>query len=266
MRGRLPVLPRGRADFLRQLAIWFGFAVAYQIARRLADRSAGEAFANGRRLVHLERNLHAFFEPHLQRPVVQAGGLLIHAVDWTYWLSQFVVVGLALLWVYLRRYPAYLRLRNTLIVTNTIGLVCYVALPTAPPRLLPGLGLTDTLARAEVLNLRTSVVELAANPHAAMPSLHAADALIVAVTLAAIVRRRLLKALFVVWPAWVSFSLLASGNHFWLDIAVGFLLAALGAWVARRLERGRRAVASQQVRSRSGSSRPGLRLVRKATG
>jgi membrane-associated phospholipid phosphatase len=217
--------------------IWFGFAAAYQVARGLADRGADEAFANARRVVRLEQHLNALVEPDIQRPVVRTGGLLLHAVNWTYWLSQFAVVGLALLWIYLRRNGSYLRVRNTIIVANTIGLVGYVVLPTAPPRLLPALGFTDTLARAEALNHGTGFVELAANPYAAMPSLHAADALIIGVALAAVVRHPLLKILFALWPAWVAFALIASGNHFWLDLAAGFLLAAVGAHVARRLDR-----------------------------
>lgn len=239
-------LPRGRDDFLRQLAIWFGFAAAYQIARGLADRGTDEAFANARRVIRIEERFGALFEPDLQRPVVQTGGMLLHAVNWTYWLSQFAVVGLVLLWIYLRRNPSYLRVRNTLIVTNAIGLVGYVAIPTAPPRLFPELGFTDTLARAEALNHGNSLVELAANPYAAMPSLHAADALIIGVALATVVRSRLLKVLFALWPAWVSFSLIASGNHFWLDIAAGIVLAAAGADVARRLERRPRTFSSRR--------------------
>ena len=39
---------------------------------------------------------------------------------------------------YVYRYPAFLRVRDTVIVANTIGLLGYVLVPTAPPRLLPG--------------------------------------------------------------------------------------------------------------------------------
>jgi membrane-associated phospholipid phosphatase len=100
-------------------------------------------------------------------------------------------------------------------------------MPTAPPRLLPDRGFVDTLAQSEALNHGTGVVELVANPYAAMPSLHAADALIVGVALAAVVERRWLKALFLAWPVWVCFSLLATANHFWLDVAAGVVLAVV---------------------------------------
>jgi membrane-associated phospholipid phosphatase len=217
--------------------IWFGFALAYQVARGLAHRGSAEAFANARRVIRLEERAGALFEPDVQRSVVARGGLLLHAVDWTYWLAQFAVVGLALLWIYLRRNEAYRRVRNAIIVTNTIGLVAYVAVPTAPPRFFPHLGFTDTLARSEALNHGSGLVQLASNPYAAMPSLHAADALIIGFALAAVARRAGPKILFAAWPAWVSFSLIASGNHFWLDITAGLVLALAGAWTAGWIER-----------------------------
>jgi membrane-associated phospholipid phosphatase len=67
-----------------------------------------------------------------------------------------------------------------------------------------------------------------------MPSLHAADSLIVGLTMAVLVRRRLFKALWLAWPAWVAFCVMATGNHFWLDIAAGAAVALLayGAIVA----------------------------------
>lgn len=39
----LLALPRGRRDFLVQLALWAGFLAAYEVARGLADRGAEEA-------------------------------------------------------------------------------------------------------------------------------------------------------------------------------------------------------------------------------
>ena len=103
-RHRGSLLPRGRTDFVRQVVIWFGFVLAYQIARGLADRGSAEALSNARAVFDAERDLHAVLELWLQRQVLSAGGLLLHAVNWTYWLSQFTVVGLALLWIYIYRY------------------------------------------------------------------------------------------------------------------------------------------------------------------
>lgn len=229
------LLPKGGRDFMGQLAVWLGFVVGYQIARGLADRGSAEAFRNARRLIRLEEHLGGLPELDLQRHVLVAGAGLVHLADWTYWFAQFAVVAGALVWIYLRHNDRYPRFRNTIIVANTLGLVGYVALPTAPPRLLTQEGFVDTLGRSEVLNHGSGLVELLANPYAAMPSLHAADALIVGVALAAAAGRWWLKALFLLWPFWVCFSLLATANHYWLDIAAGAALAALGAAVTAAL-------------------------------
>jgi membrane-associated phospholipid phosphatase len=237
-RSRRTILPRGRADLVRQIALWLGFAAAYQIVRGLANRGAGPALANGDSLLRFERRLGAMFELRLQRALLDLSGV-ITAVNWTYWLAQFVVVGLAISWIYLRRYPAYLFVRDTMIVTNTVGLIGYLLLPVAPPRLLVGAGFVDTLSTAgsAPLSHGNAIVGLAENPYAAMPSLHTADALIVGVALAFLVRPLWLKALCVLWPAWVTFSLIVTGNHFWADVAAGLALVALTVPLTFALER-----------------------------
>jgi membrane-associated phospholipid phosphatase len=155
-------------------------------------------------------------------------------VSWTYWVSQFGVVGLALLWVYLRRYEHFIRFRNVIILANVLGLVGYALLPTAPPRMFPELGFVDTLASLGTPNHGSWLVEVTANPYAAMPSLHAADALLVGVVLACLVKPIWLKVLWLLWPAWVWFAVMATANHFWLDIAAGVLVAAIAAAVVYR--------------------------------
>ena len=219
----------------RQLAIWFGFAVLYQLARGVADRKPPSvAFAHGRAVVDLETHLtHRLYELTLQNFVDQRH-FLGTAVSWTYWNSEFTVVGLAVLWVYLRRHDSFARFRNSILLANMIGLVGYVVMPTAPPRLL-GLGFVDAH--------HDGLVQLAANPYAAMPSLHAADSLIVGIVLALVVRHWWAKAFWLVWPAWVWFAVMATGNHFWLDILAGILVALLAAavvyrrWVVRTVRR-----------------------------
>ena len=59
------------------------------------------------------------------------------------------------------------------------------------------------------------------------------------VVLVPLVKSRLAKLVWALWPAWVWFTVMATGNHFWLDIAAGVLLAgatvAVMAYVERRL-------------------------------
>ena len=219
-------LPRGYADFAAQLVIWFGFLAAYQVARGVADRDPTRAFENGWRVINLEQRLTGLRELTFQG-WAQSSHFLAELVSWTYWNSEFTVIGLALLWVYLRRNSAFTRFRNTILLANVLGLIGYVLLPTAPPRFFTSVGFSDTLGQLGGLNHGSGLVELAANPYAAMPSLHAADALIVGVVLASVARRWPVKVLWLLWPVWVWFAVMATGNHFWLDVLAGILLGTL---------------------------------------
>src|SRR6266852_6832599 len=122
------LFPRGYADFGYQLLIWFGFLAAYQVARSLADRDPTRAFANGWRVIDVEQRLAGLGELTLQG-WTQSSRFLETLVAWTYWNSECTVVGLALLWVYLRRNGAFIKFRNSVLVANFIGLIGYVLLP-----------------------------------------------------------------------------------------------------------------------------------------
>jgi membrane-associated phospholipid phosphatase len=228
-------LPRGYADFARQLLIWFGFLAAYQVARGVADRNPTRAFENGWRVIDLEQRLTGLRELTFQG-WTQSSHFLAELVSWTYWNSEFTVIGIALLWVYLRRNEAFTRFRNTILLANVLGLIGYVLLPTAPPRFFTSVGFSDTLGQLGGLNHGSGLVELASNPYAAMPSLHAADALIVGVVLASVTRHWPLKVLWLFWPVWVWFAVMATGNHFWLDVFAGVMLGAIALLIVYRAQ------------------------------
>src|SRR5205809_896667 len=145
------VLPRGWGDLAKQLAIWFGCLFAYQAARGIADRNPPKAFDNGLKVIGFERHMHGLIELSFQR-FVDSSQFLMNLASWTYWNSEFTVVALALLWVYLRRHEAFTRFRNAILLANVIGLVGYVLLPTAPPRMFPDFGFDDTLSQFASLN------------------------------------------------------------------------------------------------------------------
>jgi hypothetical protein len=233
--ARTSRLPRGWAHLILQFAFWIGFYLVYQAARGLADDRGGmtTALANGEAIIDFQRRLHTMMELTFQR-AVEGSTLLIQATSLTYWLSQFAVVGIALLYVYFRAHERFAGFRNTLIVGNLIGLVGYVLLPTAPPRMFADAGFADTLAEHSTVNHSSTFVAFSANPYAAMPSLHALDALIVSVVMATVVRHRWAKALWLLWAPWVWFAVMATGNHFWLDIAAGILVAGVAGAIVYR--------------------------------
>ncbi|HEX4747130.1 MAG TPA: phosphatase PAP2 family protein [Gaiellaceae bacterium] len=228
-------LPRGWAHLAFQFLIWMGFYVAYQVARGAADRDVAVAFANGEWILRTQQELGALFEPTVQR-FVDSSSLLVTLTSYTYWLSQFAVVGLTLLWVYFKHHERFAGFRNWLILANLVGLVGYVLVPTAPPRMFPEWGFVDTLAQYSSVNHESGLIAWGSNPYAAMPSLHAMDALIVGIVMFGVVRSKLAKALWLAWPAWVGFAVISTGNHYWLDVVAGFALALVTGYALRRAQ------------------------------
>jgi membrane-associated phospholipid phosphatase len=227
-------LPRGWAHLALQFAIWMGFYAVYQVARGAADRSVYEAFQNGEWILRTQQGLGALFEPSAQR-LVDGSTVMVMLTSWTYWLSQFAVVGVTLLWVYFRHHERFAGFRNWLIAANLVGLVGYVLMPTAPPRMFPEWGFVDTLAQYSAVSHDSGLIAWGSNPYAAMPSLHAMDAFIVGVVMFGLVRSRLAKALWLAWPAWVAFAVISTGNHYWLDVMAGFVLAVATGYALRRV-------------------------------
>jgi hypothetical protein len=215
------VLPRGWAHFAGQVAIWFGFYISYLGVRSFADRNPAAAFTNGFRVIDLEQRLTNHLVEQTAQRIADSSQLLLTAAAWTYWNSEFTAIGLALLWVYLRRHEHFVRFRNTILLANVIGLIGYIVMPTAPPWMFPAEGFVDGV------NHSSSLLHALANPYAAMPSLHAADALIVGVFLAVTCRSRWAKAVWVLWPAWVWFCVMATANHYLLDVLAGIAVALL---------------------------------------
>jgi membrane-associated phospholipid phosphatase len=223
-------LPNGWLDAIRQLALFAGAYYLYRIVRGFVDGQAGLAFENARTLVDIERSLGLFFEPGLQA-WARGEEWLLTAANWMYVNSHFVVTTTFLIWLYIARNHAFYYVRNMFMVAMGFALVGYTAYPTAPPRFLPEWGFTDTVA-AWVGEGAENSANVLYNPFAAVPSMHVAFALMIAVPAFALVRHRALKALWAVYPAIVTFVVVVTANHFWLDAALGALVAAASAWAA----------------------------------
>ena len=181
------VLPRGWTDFGRQLAIWFGFYFAYLGARSFADRNPAQAFWNGWRVLSFEqRTTHAIVETTTQQ-IVNSSHALLTAPRGRTGTPSSPSSGSRSSSSTSATTSAFARFRNTVLLANVIGLVGYVVWPTAPPWMF-------TTYFQDGVNHSNGALAALANPYAAMPSLHAADALIVGVFLVSLCRRWWAKA------------------------------------------------------------------------
>ena len=229
-------LPRGWRDLLRQAALFFLAYNGYQVVRGIADGREAVAIANGTHIMHLERSLGTFFEPAFQQAFL-SHQWLIDAANWMYFNSHFVVTAAFLAWLYLFRNENFNFVRNMFLVAMGLALVGYAVFPTAPPRMFPGAGFTDTIEAFTDLNQESSPASLLVNPYAAVPSMHIAFALMIAVPAMSLVRSVSARVLWSAYPLVVFFVIVVTGNHFWFDAAVGAMVACAAAASAQQLSR-----------------------------
>ena len=234
-------LPKGWGDLGRQLALFAAVDVAYEASRILARGDHDTAFANTDSIVAAERSLGMFHELALQRWAMDAPSFVLWFANTLYFNAQFTVSFGFLLWVYLRRNAQWKTVRNLIFAANVLGLIGYVLYPAAPPRMMDGLGFIDTLHQTSV-NHDSGVISALSNPYGAMPSLHTAYALIVGISGFMLVRNRLLRAVWAVYPAMVVFSIVTTANHFFLDAVGGAVVAMVAALAVFSARVDRRAV------------------------
>ncbi len=225
-------------DPVVQVALFLGAYYAYRLVRGVVDGRAGAAFENARSLLHVEQSLGLFIEPDVQN-WAESHRLILDAANWMYVNSHFALTTGFLIWLYVKRNEAFYFVRNMFMVSMGIALVGYVAFPTAPPRFMPEWGFTDSVTQA-VGEGAAKGASLLYNPFAAVPSMHVAFALMIAVSGVMLVRSRLAKALWATYPLLVTFTVVATANHWWIDAVLGALTAGLSAVAAKEiLERAR---------------------------
>jgi membrane-associated phospholipid phosphatase len=225
------LLPKGWRDLVNQIVLFCGAYFLYRIVRGMTDGKVAESFGHARDLIGLERGLGLFFEPAVHA-WAQSSDVVIDAASWTYVNSHFTITTLTLAFIYLRRNPSFYFIRNMFMVAMGIALVLYAAYPTAPPRFMPEWGFSDSVARFTGLTSEGSSADALYNPFAAVPSMHVAFALMLAVPMASMSRRVWVKGLWLTYPLLVSFVVVATANHWWFDAFTGALTAAAAAFAA----------------------------------
>jgi membrane-associated phospholipid phosphatase len=129
------------------------------------------------------------------------------------------------------------RVRRVFLIATLIALPWYALYPLAPPRLMGeyGFNFVDTLA---VFGGVHSSADGAggANQFAAMPSMHIGWTTVAAMWLAAALPwRRVGLLIGGLHVTLMCLTVMVTGNHYWLDVAGGFLVAGTAWLVARSL-------------------------------
>ncbi|MGW7266489.1 bifunctional glycosyltransferase 87/phosphatase PAP2 family protein [Streptomyces sp. NPDC054842] len=244
--GRVPLLPvPGRVPtrpnlLLELLLIRVGYA-AYQQVRLAATggtNAGGRAGAerHGEQILAVERFLRLDIERGVNHAVVKAGWLR-DFFDF-YYASFHFLVPLAVLAVLYARRPADHRwARSALGFATLLALVGFWLYPLAPPRLMPGLGVIDTVHGVQDFSKPDygTLTELT-NQYAAMPSLHFGWSLWCGLVVVVLARTWWMRALGTLHPLFTLAAIVATGNHWVLDAVGGALVVAAGFGITHLLQ------------------------------
>jgi membrane-associated phospholipid phosphatase len=233
-------LPHGWLDVLRQVALFAAAYLAYRLVRGLVEGDANAAFAHARDLISLERTMHVFVEPSVQAWASGSHFLMV-VCSWLYVNAQTTVTVAALVYLYLRHNRNFYFVRNMFMVAMAIALAGYAAFPTAPPRFMPEWGFIDTVGQVTGVHVDAHSASLNAltNLYAAVPSMHVAFALMIGWTLARLVRWRVARVLWMLYPFLMAFVIIVTANHFIIDALLGALTAGASAYAATWMARAR---------------------------
>ncbi|ELS52951.1 putative Integral membrane protein [Streptomyces viridochromogenes Tue57] len=258
---RVPLVPFlrrviSRPNLLFELLLIRVTYYAYAQIRLAAaggSNSAGRVTAeeHGEEIHSLERALYVDIEYWANHAVVK--------IDWLreffdfYYTSFHFGVPLAILGVlYWRRPVDYRWARSGIGFATVFALIGFWLYPLAPPRLMPGLGIIDTVNGPQDFSKPDygTLTELT-NQYAAMPSLHFGWSLWCGLVVLVLAPRWWMKALGLLHPLCTVAAIVVTGNHWVLDAVGGALVVGAGFWMTYLLQGPRARTVTARAKART---------------
>lgn len=199
--------------------------VAYTTSRLLADDNVSAAVGRAVWIHRVEERLGLAWESVANHWLASHDLTGLLASYW-YCTAHYALTAGVLVWLYSRGAAIYRPARRALAVTTVLGLASYLAIPTAPPRLIGGF--------VDVLSLHANAGWWGAdasaprglgnltNQLAAFPSLHAGWSLWVALAVAGATRSRALRGAAWTQAATTAAVVVGTANHWTADVLVGW--------------------------------------------
>lgn len=248
-----------------------GFYLIYTAVRnRFGSANGGAkearvAFEHALDIIDIQKNLGLYFERDLQNwylDLPQDG--LIRIWNIFYGTAHFAVTILALVWLFRVNKPRYSLWRNAFAATTALALIGFSSFSLMPPRLLddPGefggcqiyapaaaevaekvgdagcdrYGFIDTVdIYGGWLSFGEDGVKDISNQWAAMPSMHIGWSIWSSLVLMPLIRRRELRLLAAAYPAVTLFTIMVTGNHYWIDAIGGAVTLVCGYMIAKHV-------------------------------
>ena len=214
---------RGRYGFRMfiEIALCGALLIIYRAIRTVNKTDMRVAFANARSVISFESWLGLPFEDNLQSWLLDHP-TLIRLLNHYYIFFHFPAAIAFLLWLYLRQPKHYVSFRNLMAFVTFVALIIHLLFPLAPPRMMTGF--VDTMREFGPNIYPKNAIDGAANQIAAMPSLHFGWAMIEAIAVITILKSKW-RWLIVLHPLLMAMSIIATGNHWWIDaVAAAFII------------------------------------------
>ena len=227
-RSRLRAVGRELAIVLALIGMYFG-------VRGVTESGVDEAVANAQRVMELERELGIWWEPELQARIIGSDAA-VAVLNWIYIYGHWPVIALVAAWLVTRHpaeFPVY---RNAFAISGAIGMVIFMSFPVAPPRLVDGLGLVDTIT-AYSEGYRVLQPPAFVNQYAAVPSLHFGWDLLLGLALIRLAGWWVFKLFGALMPAAMLAAIVLTANHYLIDAVIGGAITLFGLLVAERIAR-----------------------------
>jgi hypothetical protein len=221
-----------RLPWRAEIATIAVFYLLYEAVRAVTPSDVVAERRHADQIISAEQWAHINIELNLNRALSTIHPLA-DAAGFYYTTLHFIVTPLMLVYLWRWRPRQYAELRSALVLTSVIALVIFWVWPTAPPRFAMH-GASDTILRIHMLGMSDphGVVSLI-NQYAAMPSLHVGWAVWCAFAVVS-TRQSRWRHLAWLYPAMTSLVVVATANHYMLDVVGGALLTAACLAVARR--------------------------------
>ena len=243
-----PALVLRRAGrYLRDFAPFALLIFAYAECRGLAHVIAPHPFY--RPQLWLERTLFGVVPAQwLQQELWSGTTQWYDRVAHFFLQLHFIVPPLLAFALWLKRRTLFFRFAASMVLLSFAAAVAFAAFPAAPPWAAAQAGYLPNVVKlpqpyvpdVSSAGLSSHTFSVASvipgNPYAAIPSLHAGYAFLVFLTVAGLILgrrgrfRRSLVALCALYPILQGLAVVYTGNHYVIDIAIGFAFAT-GAFV-----------------------------------
>jgi len=240
-------------DYLRVLRDWslfFAALLLYDRTRGIADTLGMPVHVST--IADLEKGMFGGTVPTvwLQDRLYDPGTVHWYDVGISLvYVSHFFAVWALGAVIYVRYHDSWGGYARRALGLSFAGLLTYVLLPAAPPwfaaqdGLIPPVHRISTRGWGELgLHRAGAALESAqasVNDVAALPSLHAAFSLLVVLLLWPMVHNRIVRVVLVLYPALMGFTLVYGGEHYVVDLLLGWVYAVVVVVVARAYERWR---------------------------